>query len=73
LTGCATCQAPIEDDTRRHKTHYRDITNRRVVIVGFSVCQMCDSLMKMNRAERVDREFKVARDYMLRAVLGGEG
>jgi hypothetical protein len=27
--------------------------------------------MRMNRAERVDREFKVARDYMIRAVLGG--
>lgn len=68
---CSTCPepTPITKASRKHETHY--MADTKVHRLRFTVCSMCDSLMRLNRWERVDREFAVVRKHLERKALEG--
>lgn len=74
---CSTCDAvydrkvPIDKKGRRHSGDYVNLGSGKVHRLHFSVCQMCDTLMGLNRWERYDRPHAVVLKHLQKKALEG--
>lgn len=69
---CSTCDkpTPMEKRSRKFFTHYID-DSLKIHKLTFSVCEMCQTLMRICPTDRVNREFFVVGKHLAKRALEG--
>ena len=66
---CAHCSVAMKEPSRRHSTIC--LMGKTVHKVWFSLCKVCDSLVRLFPAEKQHVELTVAVKYAANIALGG--